>query len=70
MFKVLNDRDVAVESKVHAMNILCELFKHKDMSDEINMFIERAVIISINGFKSLNWSVSVNHIIRSSLLAI
>lgn len=59
MFDILSEKKMEIESKVHAMNILCDLFKHKDMAEEINNFIERAVIIAINGFKSTFWSVSI-----------
>lgn len=59
MFEILNNKNAEIESKIHALNIIRDLFVHKDMAEPIHSYIEKAVIVAINGFKSSNWNVSI-----------
>lgn len=58
IFRIFELPESAVESKVHALNILRALFRNKDLAEEMSNYVEKSVIISVNGFKSTHWNVS------------
>ncbi|XP_065213217.1 tRNA (32-2'-O)-methyltransferase regulator THADA isoform X2 [Planococcus citri] len=69
MLKILNDQEAEVETKIHALNIVRDLFVHKDLAEQIHGFVEKGVIIAIAGFKSSNWNErNTSNLLLSAIL--
>lgn len=47
------------ESKIHAANILRALFRNKDLDEQMSSFVERGLVLALQGVQSPFWNVSV-----------
>ena len=50
---------VAIEPKIHATNILRTLFRNKDLDEQMTLYVERALILAVQGIQSSRWNVSL-----------
>lgn len=47
----------AIESKIHSSNILRALFRNKDLDEQMSCFVERALMLAVQGIQSSFWNV-------------
>lgn len=60
---ISNSITSVIDSKVHAMNVLRMIFKNKEFTEIIDIYIERSIMLAIIGVGSPFWKASLNNIL-------
>ncbi|XKL67194.1 hypothetical protein PGB90_010614 [Kerria lacca] len=52
---ISNSITSVIDSKVHAMNVLRMIFKNKEFTEIIDIYIERSIMLAIIGIRNVSW---------------